>query len=106
MKMDELVQGFMVDLDVDSKNGSVAGHSIDMCLLLVAPEYNAKPWNKNKQFLQFLDERGAHEVLFSFKDSRFGCLSRAAAVLLFHWEHLKEFLALNPAINNRLACLV
>ena len=45
-------------------------------------------------------------VLFSFKDSRFGCLSRAAAVLLFHWEHLKEFLALNPAINNRLACLV
>ena len=86
MKMDELVQGFMVDLDVDSKNGSVAGHSIDMCLRLVAPEYNAKPWNKNKQFLQFLDERGAHEVLFSFKDSRFGCLSRAAAVLLFHWN--------------------
>ena len=106
MKMDELVQGFMVDLDVDSKNGSVAGHSIDMCLRLVAPEYNAKPWNKNKQFLQFLDERGAHAVLFSFKDSRFGCLSRAAAVLLFHWEHLKEFLALNPAINNCLACLV
>ena len=80
MKMDELVQGFMVDLDVDSKNGSVAGHSIDMCLRLVAAEYNAKPWNKNKQFLQFLDERGAHAVLFS--------------------------LALNPAINNRLACLV
>ena len=106
MKMDELVQGFMVDLDVDSKNGSVAGHSINMCLRLVAPEYNAKPWNKNKQFLQFLDERGAHAVLFSFKDSRFGCLSRAAAVLLFHWEHLKEVLALNPAINNRLACLV
>ena len=106
MKMDELVQGFMVDLDVDSKNGSVAGHSIDMCLRLVAPEYNAKPWNKNKQFLQFLEERGAHAVLFSFKDNRFGCLSRAAAVLLFHWDHLKEFLALNPAINNRLACLV
>ena len=106
MKMDELVQGFMVDLDVDSKNGSVAGHSIDMCLRLVAPEYNAKPWNKNKQFMQFLEERGAHAVLFSFKDSRFGCLSRAAAVLLYHWEHLKEFLALNPSINNRLACLV
>ena len=46
MKMDELVQGFMVDLDVDSKNGSVAGHSIDMRLRLVAPEYNAKPWNR------------------------------------------------------------
>ena len=70
----------MPTLLLDSKNGSVAGHSIDMCLRLVAPEYNAKPWNKNKQFLQFLDERGAHAVLFS--------------------------LALNPAINNRLACLV
>ena len=43
MKMDEVVQGFMVDLDMDSKNGSVAGHYVDMCLLLVAPEYNAKP---------------------------------------------------------------
>ena len=106
MKMDELVKGFMVDLDVDSKNGSVAGHSIDMCLRLVAPEFNAKPWNKNKQFLQFLEERGDHAVLFSYKDNRFGCLPRAAAVLLFHWDHLREFLSLNPDINNRLACLV
>ena len=106
MKMDELVQTFMVDLDVDSKNGSVAGHSIDMCLRLVATEYNAKPWNKNKQFLEFLEDRGAHAVLFSYKDNRFGCLPRAAAVLLFHWEHLKEFLVVNPDINNRLACLV
>ena len=106
MKMDELVKTFMMDLEFDSKNGSVAGHSIDMCLRLVAPEYNAKPWNKNKQFLEFLEERGAHAVLFSYKDNRFGCLPRAAAVLLFHWEHLREFLVVNPDINNRLACLV
>ena len=79
----------MPALPLDSKNGSMAGHSI-MCMRLVAPEYNAKPLNKNKQFLQFLDDRGANAVLFIFKDSRFGCLSRAAAVLLFHWEHLKE----------------
>lgn len=106
MKMDMLVQGFMVDLDVDSKNSSVAGQSIDMCLRLVAPEYNAKPWNKNKEFLLFLEERGVQAVLFSYKDSRFGCLSRAAAVLLYHWGHLQEFLSLNPSVNNRLACLV
>ena len=106
MGLDKLVQSFMVDLDVDSKNSSVAGQALDMCLKLVAPEYSAKPWNKYKEFLMFLEERGAKDVLFSYKDSRFGCLSRAAAVLLYHWPHLCEFLAVNPSINNRLACLV
>ena len=74
MKMDELVQGFMVDLDVDSKNGSVAGHSIDMCLRLVAPEYNAKPWNKNKQFLQFLDDYQAKSQCLGRVWSVSGCV--------------------------------
>ena len=106
MGLDKLVQSFMVDLDVDSKNSSVAGQALDMCLKLVAPEYSAKPWNKYKEFLMFLEERGAKDVLFSYKDSRVGCLSRAAAVLLYHWPHLCEFLAVNPNINNRLACLV
>ncbi|XP_057709633.1 uncharacterized protein LOC130927686 [Corythoichthys intestinalis] len=75
-------------------------------MVVLAPKYSAKPWNKNKEFMMFLEERGAKAVLFSYKDSRFGCLSRAAAVLLYHWPHLCEFLALNPSINNRLACLV
>lgn len=106
MNLDKCVHGFMVDLDVDTKNSSVAGQAADMCLKLVAPEYNAKPWNKNKEFLLYLEERGAQAVLFSYKDSRFGCLSRAAAVLLYHWDHLQDFLSINPSINNRLACLV
>ena len=45
-------------------------------------------------------------VLFSYKDQRFGCLSRAAAVLLYNLEWLNLFLKENPSINNRLACLV
>ena len=106
MNLDKLVQSFMVDLDIDSKNSSVAGHSLDMCLKLVAPEYNAKPWNKNKEFLVFLREKNVKSGLFAYKDGRFGCLSRAAAVLIYHWDHLKEFLEINPNINNRLACLV
>ena len=106
MGLNKLVQNFMVEIDVDSKNSSVAGQALDMCLKLVAPEYNAKPWNKYKEFLMFLEEIGAKDVLFSYKDSRFGCLSRAAAVLLYHWPHLCEFLEINPSINNRLACLV
>ena len=38
--------------------------------------------------------------------SRFGCLSRAAAVLVYNYDHMSEFLSQNPHINNRLACLV
>ena len=106
MDLDKMIQSFMVDLDVDSKNSSIAGQALDMCLKLVAPEYNSKPWNKYKDFLLFLEEKEVQAVLFSYKDSRFGCLSRAAAVLLYHWSHLLEFLCINPNINNRLACLV
>ena len=54
----------------------------------------------------FLEEIVIRVGLFANKASRFGCLSRAAAVLLYHWSHLMEFLAGNPSINNRLACLV
>ena len=32
-----------------------------MCLRLVAPEYNAKPWNKNKPFLQFFEDNAWQE---------------------------------------------
>ncbi|KAK1882685.1 ATP-dependent zinc metalloprotease FtsH [Dissostichus eleginoides] len=106
MKMEQLLQSFMVDLDVDSKNASVAGQALDMCLKLVAPEYAHKPWNGYREFLLFLEQRQVFSVLFSYKDSRFGCLSRAAAVLIYHFGHLTEFLSQNPRINNRLACLV
>ncbi|QQP49808.1 Hypothetical protein FKW44_010601 [Caligus rogercresseyi] len=80
MKMEQVLQSFMVDLDVDSKNASVAGQALDMCLKLVAPEYSHKPWNRYREFLLFLEQRQVSSVLFSYKDSRFGCLSRAAAV--------------------------
>ena len=45
-------------------------------------------------------------MLFSYKDNRFECLSRAAAVLLYNYDHLTDFLKQNPHINNCLACLV
>ena len=106
MKTEQVLKGFMVDLDVDSKNSSLAGQSLDMCLKLVAPEYAHKPWNRYKQFLLFLEQRHVSSVLFAYKDSRFGCLSRAAAVLIYNYDHLAEFMSQNPNINNRLACLV
>ena len=106
MKLETLVKSFMVDLDVDTKNSSVAGQAVDMCLKLVAPELSHKPWNKNREFLQFLETKNVSSVLFAYKDSRFGCLSRASAVLVYNFDFLHEFLSENPHINNRLACLV
>ena len=44
-------------------------------------------------------------MLFAYNDNRFGCLSRAAAVLLYYYDHLTSYLDQNPGVNNRLACL-
>ena len=77
-----------------------------MCLKLVAPEYMHKRWNKYEDFLVFLERRGVSKVLFAYKDNRFGCLSRAAAVLLYNYGHLSDFLKQHPFVNNRLAGLV
>ena len=106
MKLENILAHFMVDIEADSKHGSFAGQSLDMMLKLVAPEYSHKQWNKYKDFTEFLRLNNVEMVLFSYKDQRFGCLSRAAAVLLYNMEWLDLFLKENPSINNRLACLV
>ena len=104
-KTKQVLKGFRVDLDIDSKNFSLAGQALDICLKLVAAEYSHKPWNRYQEFLLFLQKRGVSSPLFAYKDSRFGCLSRAAAVLLHIYPYLVEYLDENPGVNNRLACL-
>jgi hypothetical protein len=124
MKLDTLLSKFMCTMELDSKNGSLAGQSLDMMLKLVAPEYKHKSWNYYGQFTHHLEQRGVPLTLFSYKDQRcsfnhpiddihiepfpcrFGCLSRASAVLLFNYDHLEGFLSANPQISNKLACLV
>ena len=106
MKMEEVVKSFMVDLDYDTKNSSIAGQALDMMLRLVAPEYSHKPWNRHGQFMVYLKERGLDGHLFAYKDARFGLLSRAAAIALYNYENISSFLDDFPDINNRLACLV
>ena len=106
MGLDKVLSTFMCSMELDSKNGSLAGQSLDMILKLVAPEFRHKSWNYYGQFTVYLEERGVELTLFCYKDSRFGCLSRAAAVLLFNYEHIAGFLASNPHISNKLACLV
>ena len=75
-------------------------------LRLVAPEFNHKAWNYHESFVDFLRKNEIENVLFSYKDQRFGCLSRASAILLYLYDWLKLYLSENPHITNRLACLV
>ena len=105
MKISQTTSKFMVGLDVDSKNSSVAGLALDIMLKLVAPEYSHKQWNYYSLFCLYLKSNQVDVVLFSYKDQRFGCLSRAAAVLVFLQEHLGGFLSDNPQILNKLSCL-
>ena len=106
MKLELVVKNFMVDIDMDSKKSSFAGQALDMCLRLVAPEYSHKPWNYNHLYINHLHQEGADMTLFCYKDQRFGALSKASGVLLQNLPHLKQFLAIHPNINNKLACLV
>ena len=106
MKVEQILSKFMVGMELDSKNGSLAGQALDMCLKLVAPEYSHKMWNYYQQFTNYLQQKEVNLTLFAYKDQRFGCLSRAAGVLLFNLPYLEQFLSSNPQINNRLACLV
>ena len=105
MKISHFTSKFMVALDVSSKNSSVAGLGLDILLKLVAPEYSHKQWNYYSEFTLHLQSRDIQSPLFAYKDQRFGCLSRAAAVLLSLLGELACFLSDNPQIVNKLACL-
>ena len=106
MKLDTILSKFMVSMELDSKNGSLAGQSLDMILKLIAPEFKHKAWNYHGLYTNYLEQRDLDLTLFSYKDHRFGCLSRAAAVLLNNYEHLAGFLSENLHISNKLTCLV
>ena len=106
MGLDKVLSKFMCSMELDTKNGSLAGQALDMMLRLVAPEFKHKSWNYYGHFTHYLEQRGVPLTLFSYKDQRFGCLSRASAVLLYNYEHITGFLSSNPHISNKLACLV
>ncbi|KAH3698508.1 hypothetical protein DPMN_086030 [Dreissena polymorpha] len=53
MKMEQVLQIFMVDLDLDSKNAIVSGQALDMFLKLRAAECDLKAWIHYRKFLLF-----------------------------------------------------
>ena len=70
MKLEHIIKNFMVDLEMDSKNGSFAAQSLDMCLRLVAPEYSHKPWNYNNLYVNHIEQQQVDLTLFCYKDQR------------------------------------
>ena len=91
MTLEVIFKNFMVDLDFDSKQGSVTGQVFDCILRLVAPEFQHKPWNYHKQFVLHLQNNNIQQVLFAYKDHRLGRLPRAAAVMVFLLPWMENF---------------
>ena len=67
---------------ISSKSSSVAGIALDILLKLVAPEFCHKPWNYHKELCLYFKVQNTEPVKFAHRDQRFGCLNRAATVIL------------------------
>ena len=59
MKVENILSKFMVGMELDSKNRSLAGQALDMMLKFVAPEYSHKMWNYCSTFGLFLESHEA-----------------------------------------------
>ena len=84
MTLEAIFNNFMIDLDLDSKHGSVGGQACDVILRLVTPAFLHEAWNYNDAFKNHLQKNFEDLVLFNHKDQRFECLSRACAVILYN----------------------
>ena len=104
--LNNIMDGFIVDIDYQSKNGSCVGQFVDCMCRLVGSELKHKPWNCSKDFKNYCRDQGSSYEMFLYKDERFGCFPKACAVCLFSRDLIKDFLSEHPNITNRLACLV
>ena len=101
-----ILAGFLVHMDLNLKNGSLAGQFVDCVTTLVGLEMKHKPWNRGKGFKHFCKSNDTNYEMFLYKDERFGCFPKAASVVLYSRESLNQFLSTHPDIDNRLACIV
>ena len=97
---------FVVQIDFESKNGSIVGQFVDCITRLVGMELRHKPWNRGEEFKMFCTSQGKPYEMFLYKDERFGCFPKACSVCIFSKQVLQDFLMTNTNIDNRLACLV
>ena len=101
-----IMDGFVVGIEYESKNGSIVGQFVDCMTRLVGMELKHKPWNRGEDFKKYCAEQGKLYTMFLYKDERFGCFPKACAVCLHSREILQDFLLSHPDIDNRLACIV
>lgn len=102
MKIEQVQQVLVVELDVDSKNSSLAGQALDISLELVTAQYSHKPSSHDKECQLQLLQRDISSPLIAYNASRFGCLARAALPI---YDQLIDYLDQNPGVNKRLAYL-
>ena len=106
MGLKNIFLGFMLDVDIDQCKGSVSLQLLAWALNMFGPDWIQKPWNYFLDFKAHMIKQGNKNVhLFSLKDARFGCLSKSAAVALYHWTDFQLFLSTHDTITNKLACL-
>jgi hypothetical protein len=104
--INNVMEGFLVQIEYESKNGSMVGQFVDCATRFVGMELKHKPWNRGEEFKRFCADQKKPYEMFLYKDERFGCFPKACAVVLFSQDMIQEFLLQNPSIDNRLACLV
>ena len=101
-----IMDGFVVEIEYESKNGSIIVQFVDCMTRLVGMELKHKPWNRGMEFKKYCNEQVCSYKMFLYKDERFGCFPKACAVCLYSRDILQDFLLGHPEIDNRLACLV
>ena len=71
---------------------------------LVSGDFNIESWNKSKEFDIYLgEEKNKAKAL---KKERFNRFVYMSAVVLYHQDQVREFLAQFDTITNTLACIV
>ena len=93
-----MLDGFVVQIEFESKNGSIVGQFVDCITRLVGMELKHKPWNRSEEFKRFCIQQGVSYEMFLYKDERFGCFPKACAVCIFSKEILKDFLTIKGAL--------
>ena len=89
--VNNILGGFMVQIEHNSKNGSLAGQFVDCITRLVGMELKRKPWNRGEDFKKFCQQNEIQYEMFLYNDDRFGCLPKACVVVLYR-EAVNDFL--------------
>ena len=106
MGMQNLINCFILDVNIDQSNETVSLTVISWLLNLFGPDMIQKPWNYYDDFKTMLKRNNKESHLFHLKDGRFGLLSLCCAICCFHWEDFRTFLDTHNYVTNKLACLV